>query len=216
MWQIYLRTVWGMALCHSSPFMRECCYQRTALLLGLLLSMEMKPLPKHNAWSLNTCQQVKEWGRQSKLMIFHRESHEYTAQVSHCHTTNNSTTLRRATAGPVWSAELKQEGSTNQNKLFTHGTVLCQTADSIRGWVMGYQQDSWQKNLVQFHSQTSIVALSPKKSTLPANSHVYFALKTPVPRAFSPRGTWGLREAVLRNRSKMWKHRMWIFNPQLS
>lgn len=134
MWQIYLRTVWGMALCHSSPFMRECCYQRTALLLGLLLSMEMKPLPKHNAWSLNTCQQVKEWGRQSKLMIFHRESHEYTAQVSHCHTTNNSITLRRATAGPVWSAELKQEGSTNQNKLFTHGTVLCQTADSIRGW----------------------------------------------------------------------------------
>lgn len=117
MWQIYLRTVWGMALCHSSPFMRECCYQRTALLLGLLLSMEMKPLPKHNAWSLNTCQQVKEWERQPKLMIFHRESHEYTAQVSHCHTTSNSTTLRRATAGPVWSAELKQEGSTNQNKL---------------------------------------------------------------------------------------------------
>lgn len=59
------------------------------------------------------------------------------------------------------------------------------------------------KKLVQFHSQTLIVALSPKKSTLPANSHVYFALKTPVPRAFSPRGTRVLCEAVLRNRSKM-------------
>lgn len=69
-------------------------------------------------------------------------------------------------------------------------------------------------NLVVFHNQTLIIALNLKKSTLPANSHMYSALKTPVPHAFSPRGTWGLHEAVLHNRFKMWKRKIWIFNSQ--